>query len=143
MSDQLDNVTPTPVVPERGPIKRTLDKVLADNWEKAWTWLSLYGYAIVIASPELFQMVMDLSAQFDGEQAAKLILPASFVTFLRTVGTVGMIVRLVRQSKKKIDDTAAALATAAAAAKAAEAAAVTAGEAIADAQKADQQADKA
>lgn len=101
---------------------RFLDWALAPNWRDAWKWLSLYGYAIVILSPEIFQAVTELMAQFDGQQANALILPAGFVSFLRTVGTVGMIVRLIRQTKQKIDDTAATLAAAQAAADAAQAA---------------------
>jgi len=125
MSDTNQTI---PVVTKKpGPIGSALDKVLADNWRQAWKWLSIYGYAIVIASPEVFQLVMDLAGQLDGTQADKLILPAPFVAFLRTVGTLGLIVRLVRQSKQKIEDTAAELAAKAEAEAAAKAAAALKG----------------
>lgn len=113
---------------------RFLDWALTDDWRKAWKWLSLYGYVAVILSPEIFQSVTDLMATFDGTQADKLILPASFVSFLRTVGTVGMVVRLIRQTKQKIDDTAATIAAAQAATEAAQAAVKDVAKAVDDVQ---------
>lgn len=103
---------------------RFLDWALTDNWREAWKWLSIYGYAIVIVSPEVFQLLTELIAQLDGTQANAIILPAKFVAFLRTVGTIGLVVRMIRQTKQKIDDTAASLAAAQAAAEAAKAAVV-------------------
>lgn len=123
---------PVKTVAEKNFFIRFLDWALMPNWREAWKWLSLYGYAIVILSPEIFQAVTDLMAQFDGTQANALILPAGFVSFLRTVGTVGMIVRLIRQTKQKIDDTAASLVAAQAAADAAKAAVKDVADAVAD-----------
>lgn len=108
MSDQSPTI---PVVTKKpNVVTKTLDKWLVDNWRDCWKWLSLYGYAIVIAAPEIFQMFVDLVGQFDGTQANKIYLPASFTIFLRSIGTVGLIVRMVRQSKQKIEDAAAEIA---------------------------------
>jgi hypothetical protein len=106
--------TTTVVVPKQPSF---LDKILVDNWKKCLTWMSVWGYGAVIASPEIFQLFMQLVSQFDGTTANHVYLPESFTTFLRTIGTLGLIVRMVRQSKQKIEDAAAALATAAEAAE--------------------------
>lgn len=135
MTDPVTISTAAPAA-KKNFLVRFLDWALADNWRQAWKWLSLYGYVAVIISPEIFQSVMDLAAQFDGTQADKLVLPSTFVSFLRTLGTVGMVVRLVRQTKQKIDDTAATLVAAAAAAEAAKAAVKDVSDAVADAQAA-------
>jgi len=105
---------PEVVVPKQPTF---LDKILVDNWRKAWTWLSIWGYAIIIAAPEIFQLFTELVSQFDGTTANHVYLPESFTVFLRTVGTLGLITRMIRQSKQKIEDAAAALATAAEAAE--------------------------
>jgi hypothetical protein len=122
MTDTKDDVTlappvdtSAPVAPTKNVLIRFLDWALTDNWRDCWKWLSMYGYGAVIASPEIFQLFMDLVAQFDGQQADALVLPAAFTKFLRTIGTIGLIVRMVRQSKKAIDDAAATVAAAAAA----------------------------
>lgn len=132
-----------PAINDKNVVVRFLDWALTDNWRKAWTWLSVWGYGAVIASPEIFQLFMDLVAQFDGTQANQIALPASFVTFVRTLGTIGLIVRMVRQSKKAVEDAAASLAAAAAAAEAAKAAVTDASAAIADAQEATQKTEEA
>ena len=125
MSDT--NQTIPVVTKQPNIVARGFDKILVDNWRECWKWLSLYGYAIVIASPEIFQLFMDLVGQFDGNQADQVYIPPAFAKMLRTIGTVGLIVRMVRQSKQKIEDTAAELAAKAEAEAAAQAAAALKG----------------
>ena len=132
-----------PAINDKNVVVRFLDWALTDDWRKAWKWLSVYAYGAVIASPEIFQLFMDLVAQFDGTQANEIVLPAAFVKFVRTIGTIGLIVRMIRQSKKAVDDAAASLAAAAAAAEAAKEAVVDAGAAIAVAQEATQKTEEA
>lgn len=78
---------------------KTLDKVLIDNWFKAlFTKLSNWAFYAIIASPEIFQALTQLAGD-----ANQQVLPAAFVSFIRTCGTIGLILRLVRQSKKTVE----------------------------------------
>lgn len=86
-------------VSKPGPIGAFLDKILIDDWRKSLKLISVYFFAAVIASPEIFATLTELAGQ-QGQQ----VLPQSFVELIRTIGTLGLIFRLVRQSKKTIDD---------------------------------------
>lgn len=86
-------------VSKPGPIGAFLDKILIDDWRKSLRLISVYFFAAVIASPEIFATLTELAGQ-QGQQ----VLPQRFVELIRTIGTLGLIFRLVRQSKKTIDD---------------------------------------
>lgn len=86
-------------VSKPGPIGAFLDKILIDDWRKSLKLISVYFFAAVIASPEIFATLTELAGQ-QGQQ----VLPQRFVELIRTIGTLGLIFRLVRQSKKTIDD---------------------------------------
>ena len=86
-------------VSKPGPIGAFLDKILIDDWRKCLKLISVYFFAAVIASPEIFATLTELADQ-QGQQ----VLPQRFVELIRTIGTLGLIFRLVRQSKKTIDD---------------------------------------
>lgn len=88
-----------PAVKQPGLVGGFLDKILIDEWRKSLKLISVYFFAAVIASPEIFATLTELAGQ-QGQQ----VLPQRFVELIRTIGTLGLIFRLVRQSKKTIDD---------------------------------------
>lgn len=72
-----------------------MNAVLVPEWRKAWAMLSVWAFALVGISPDLYSAVVAMG-WLDDEHV-----PAAFVWTLRALAVAGIAVRLLRQTKAK------------------------------------------
>lgn len=69
------------------------DRILVDGWRKGWKMLSVWAFAVIGISPDLYGAVAAMGWLDD--QAV----PGVFVWSLRGLAVAGIAVRLLRQGK--------------------------------------------
>lgn len=69
--------------------------ILVDDWRQAWRKLSVWAFALVGISPDLYSAIVAMGWLADEN------VPPAFVWSLRILAVAGVAMRLIRQTKAK------------------------------------------
>lgn len=73
-----------------------LDKYLVDGWRAAWKMYSIWFYALLALTPDLYNLAISMEV-FAGDEA-----PKTLARIINTIGFLGAVFRLVKQKTVEI-----------------------------------------